>query len=110
MQEVFTYPWMNDKTVEAIMGTTEGLLKLSTPPSPTEKFIRCSILPNICDTIAKNERFYNEFAVFEEAQTYLDKDYVSNYDEKEKIPHYTKAVGGAFTGSANDIVIGRAHV
>ncbi|MBQ5326233.1 MAG: phenylalanine--tRNA ligase subunit beta [Oscillospiraceae bacterium] len=104
MQEVFTYPWMNDKTVEAIMGTTEGLLKLSTPPSPTEKFIRCSILPNICDTIAKNERFYNEFAVFEEAQTYLDKDYVSNYDEKEKIPHYTKAVGGAFTGSANDIV------
>ncbi|MBQ6850480.1 MAG: phenylalanine--tRNA ligase subunit beta [Oscillospiraceae bacterium] len=104
MQEVFTYPWMNDKTVEAIMGTTDGLLKLSTPPSPTEKFIRCSILPNICDTVAKNERFYTDFAVFEEAQTYLDRDYVSNYDEKEKIPHYTKAIGGAFTGNANDIV------
>ena len=104
MQEVFTYPWMNDRTAQAIMGTTDGLLKLSTPPSPTEKFIRCSILPNICDTVAKNERFYTDFAVFEEAQTYLDKDYVSNYDEKEKIPGYTKAIGGAFTGNANDIV------
>ncbi len=104
MQEVFTYPWMTDKTVEAVMGTTDGLLKLSTPPSPTEKFIKCSILPNICDTIAKNERFYSEFAVFEEAQIYLDKDYTSNYDEKEKIPYHTKAIGGAFTGNANDIV------
>jgi len=103
MQEVFTYPWMNDKTVEAIMGTTDGLLKLSTPPSPTEKFIRCSILPNICDTVAKNERFYSEFGVFEEAQIYLDKDYRSTYDEKEKIPYYTKAVGGAFAGNANDV-------
>ena len=104
MQEIFTYPWMTDKTVEAIMGTTDGLLKLSTPPSPTEKFIKCSILPNVCDAIAKNERFYSEFGIFEEAQTYLDKDYVNNYDEKEKIPHYTKAIGGAFTGNANDIV------
>ena len=104
MQEIFTYPWMTDKTVEAIMGTTDGLLKLSTPPSPTEKFIKCSILPNICDAVAKNERFYSDFAIFEEAQTYMDKDYVSKYDEKEKIPGYTKAIGGAFTGNANDIV------
>ncbi|MBQ3008056.1 MAG: phenylalanine--tRNA ligase subunit beta, partial [Oscillospiraceae bacterium] len=103
MQEVFTYPWMNDKTVEAVMGTTDGLLKLSTPPSPTEKFVRASILPNICDTVAKNERFYSEFGVFEEAQIYLDKDYTSTYDEKEKIPYYTKSIGGAFAGNANDV-------
>ena len=103
MQEVFTYPWMTDKTVEAIMGTTEGLLKISTPPSPTEKFIRASILPNICDTVAKNERFYSEFGVFEEAQIYQDRDYRSTYDEKEKLPWFTKAVGGAFAGNANDV-------
>ena len=56
MQEIFTYPWMTDKTVEAIMSTTDGLLKLSTPPSPTEKFIKCSILPNVCDAVAKVRR------------------------------------------------------
>ncbi len=103
MQEVFTYPWMTDKTAETIMGTTDALLKLSTPPSPTEKYVRSSILPNICDAVAKNERFYSEFAIFEEAQIYLDKDYRSTYDEKEKIPYFTKSVGGAFAGNANDV-------
>ncbi len=103
MQEVFTYPWMTDKTVEAIMGTTDGLLRLSTPPSPTEKFVRASILPNLCDAVAKNERFYSEFGIFEEAQIYQDRDYTSKYDEKEKIPYYTKSIGGAFAGNSADL-------
>ena len=103
MQEVFTYPWMTDKTVEAVLGTTENLLKLSTPPSPTEKFVKGSILPNICDAIVKNERFYSEFGIFEEAQIFQDRDYTSTYDEKEKIPYYTKSIGGAFAAVTSDV-------
>ena len=93
--DIDLYAHLAPKTVEAIMGTTDGLLKLSTPPSPTEKFIKCSILPNVCDAVAKNERFYSEFAIFEEAQTYMDKDYVSKYDEKEKIPGYGTVQNGS---------------
>ncbi len=103
MQEVFTYPWMTDKTVEAILGDTTKLLALSTPPSPTEKFVKASILPNICDAIAKNERFYSEFGIFEEAQIFQDRDYTSTYDEKEKIPYFTKSIGGAFAATTSDV-------
>ena len=103
MQEIFTYPWMKDKTVEAVLGSTDNLLQLATPPAPTEKYVRASMLPNICDAVAKNERFYSEFAIFEEAQIFADKDYVSEYNENEKIPGYTKSIGGAFAGDAKDL-------
>ena len=34
MQEIYTYPWVNDVYLNAIMQTTEGMLRLSTPPAP----------------------------------------------------------------------------
>ena len=36
MQEIFTYPWMTDQYVSAILQDTTGILSLSTPPSPDE--------------------------------------------------------------------------
>lgn len=33
MQEVYTYPWMNDVFVNAVLQSTDGVLKLSTPPA-----------------------------------------------------------------------------
>lgn len=104
MQEIFTYPWMKDKTVEAVLGNTDNLLQLATPPAPTEKFVKASMLPNIVDAVAKNERYYSEFGIFEEAQIFTDKEYVSPYNENEKLPSYTKAIGGAFAGDAKDLV------
>ena len=103
MQEIFSYPWMHDKTVGAVLGSTEGILKLSTPPSPTEKYIRSSLLPNLCDAVAKNERFYNEFAIFEDAQIFQDHDYTRKYDEREAIPYCEKNIAGAFVGNRNDV-------
>lgn len=103
MQEIFSYPWMHDKTVEAVLGSTDGILKLSTPPSPTEKYIRSSLLPNLCDAVAKNERFYNEFAIFEDAQIFQDHDYTRKYDEREAIPYCEKNIAGAFVGNRNDV-------
>ena len=47
LQEIFTYPWMDEQYVNAILQDTTGILSLSTPPSPTEKMIRSSLLPNL---------------------------------------------------------------
>ncbi len=102
MQEIFTYPWMSEEFVKAIMPTTDGILALSTPPSPEEKYIRCSLLPNICKAIVKNERNFEEFDIFEEAQIFLDSDYTSNYPG-EKLPAQHKHLGCAFVGSSDNI-------
>ena len=47
MQEIYTYPWVNDVYLNAIMQTTEGMLRLSTPPAPDLSYLRASLLPNI---------------------------------------------------------------
>jgi len=102
MQEIFTYPWMSDEFVNALIPSTDGILALATPPSPTEKYVRCSLLPNICKAIVKNERNFDAFDIFEEAQIFLDSDYTSDY-EGEKLPAQKKHLGCAFVGSSDNI-------
>ena len=103
MQEIFTYPWMTDTLVSAILENTDGVLALSTPPSPSEKYIRSTLLPNICKAIQKNERNFNEFAIFEEAQIFADRDYSSPYSEIEKLPYQRKHLGCAFVGKPENV-------
>jgi phenylalanyl-tRNA synthetase beta chain len=86
----------------------EGALKLSAPPSPDEKFLRTSLLPNICKAAAGNVRFFDEFAIFESAQVFLAGDFVSKYDSREKLPVQKRNVAGAFVGNDAEILFRRA--
>ena len=103
MQEIFTYPWMEESYVNAVLQSTEGILSLSTPPSPAERFVRSSLLPNLCKAVVKNERYFNEFSIFETAQVFRDENYTSPYDPHEKLPSQRKNVAGAFATTDKDI-------
>ena len=103
MQEVYTYPWMNDVYVNAVLGSTEGVLKLSTPPAPDLGCIRCSLLPNLCEAVMKNERYFNDFSIFEEAQVFFDRNYTSLYDETESLPEQRRHIGAALASSVKKI-------
>ena len=102
MQEIFTYPWMSDEFVNAILPSTDGVLSLSTPPSPTEKYIRSSLLPNLCRAIVKNERNFDEFDIFEEALIFRDADYTANYTN-EKLPAQERHLVCAFACKTEDV-------
>ena len=103
MQEIFTYPWMDELYVNAVLQSTEGILALSTPPSPAERFVRSSLLPNLCKAVVKNERYFDEFAIFETAQVFRDENYTTPYDPREKLPSQRKHVAGAFVCGGKDI-------
>ena len=103
MREIFTYPWMDDEYVNAVLQNTDGILKISTPPSPDESYIRSSLLPNIVKAVNKNLRYYTEFSIFECARVFFDRDYTSPYDETEKLPLQQKNFGGAFVGTYKNI-------
>ena len=103
MQEVYTYPWMNDVYVNAVLQNTDGILKLSTPPAPDLSCIRSSLLPNLCEAVAKNERYFNDFSIFEEAQVFFDRNYSSPYDEIEALPEQRRHIGAAFASSVKNI-------
>ena len=103
MQEIFTYPWMEESYVNAVLQSTDGILSLSTPPSPAERFVRSSLLPNLCKAVVKNERYFDEFSIFETAQVFRDENYTSPYDPREKLPSQRKNVAGAFASTDKDI-------
>jgi phenylalanyl-tRNA synthetase beta chain len=103
MQEIFTYPWMKDELVNAILGNTDGVLKLSTPPASDESFIRSSLLPNLCGAIVKNERYFTSFSLFEEAQIFKDEDYTSKYDSRELLPKQERHIAGAVCGESGNM-------
>ena len=103
MQEIYTYPWMNDTFVHAVLPNTDGILKLSTPPAPDLSYIRSSLLPNLCEAVVKNERYFHTFSIFEEAQVFFDRNYTNVYDETESLPEQRRHIGAAFASSEKDI-------
>ena len=103
MQEVYTYPWMNDVFMNAVLQSTEGVLRLSMPPAPDLSYIRSSLLPNLCEAVVKNERYFDDFAIFEEAQVFFDRNYSSPYDETESLPEQRRHIGAAFASSVKDV-------
>ena len=103
MQEIFSYPWMDEAYVSAVLQSTDGILALSTPPSPSERLIRSSLLPNLCKAVAKNERYYGDFAIYETAQVFRDEHYTAPYDPREKLPSQRKNVAGAFVSAGKDV-------
>ena len=103
MQEVFTYPWMKDQFANAIIADLSHTMKLSTPPAPDQALIRSSLLPNLCEAVAGNERYYNEFAIFEEAQVISDEEFTAPYDPRELLPKQRRCIAGAFVGSYKKI-------
>lgn len=102
MQEIFTYPWMTDEFVQAICPTEQGILSLATPPSPNEKYIRSTLLPNICRAIQKNERNFAEFDIFEEAMVFADTAYTEQY-KNEALPQQKRHLGCAFVGASDAV-------
>ena len=103
MQEIFTYPWMDELYVNAVLQSTDGILSLSTPPSPAERFVRSSLLPNLCKAVVKNERYFDEFSIYETAQVFRDENYTTPYDPREKLPSQRKHVAGAFVCGGKDV-------
>ena len=103
MREIFTYPWMDDEYVKAILQNTDNILKISTPPSPTESYVRSSLLPNIVKAVNKNLRYYTEFSIFESAKVFSAESFSTPYDPTEKLPVQSKHIGGAFVGTYKTI-------
>ena len=103
LQEVYTYPWMNDVFVNAVLQDTKGVLKLSTPPAPDLSFLRSSLLPNLCEAVVKNERYFGEFSIFEEAQVFFDEDYTSPYDATESLPKQRRHIAAAYASAGKSL-------
>jgi len=104
MQEVFTYPWMSDEFAHALGINVEETFRLSTPPSPTESYIRSSLLPNLCKAVVLNQKYFSDFSIFESAMVIRDRNYTTPYYDNEALPEQTRGLAGAFVCGNDDVV------
>ena len=95
--EIFTYPWIDDKYIKAAKIDTSKSIKLSTPPAPELAILRSSLIPGSLEAISKNLRYYDSFKIFEVAQVFVKGEYHET-SEEETLPIHNKLITGAIVG------------
>lgn len=95
--EIFTYPWIDEKYIKASKIDLESAVKLATPPAPELSILRSSLVPGMLESISKNLRYFNEFKLFEVTEVYEKGEY-SPSSEDEKLPVHKKMITGCIVG------------
>ena len=97
MNEIFTYPWIDEKFINAAGIDTEKSVRLATPPAPELGILRASLIPGMLEAIDKNSRNFDEFAMFEAAQVFEKGEYSPSTPD-EVLPVHRNLLTGTFSG------------
>lgn len=97
MNEIFTYPWIDERFINAAGIDTDKSVRLATPPAPELGILRSSLIPGMLDSIDKNSRYFDEFSMFEAAQVFEKGDYRPS-SEDEILPVHKNLLTGVFAG------------
>ncbi len=95
--EVFTYPWIDEKYIHAAKIDTEKSIRLATPPAPELGILRSSLIPGMLEAIDKNERYFDEFCIFENTQVFEKGEYHPSTEE-ETLPVHRNLISGIAAG------------
>ena len=95
--EIYTYPWIDIKYINAARINVDNAVKLATPPAPELKNLRTSLIPGMLEAISKNLRYFNEFKLFEMAQVFENGIYHESSDD-EVLPIHKKYLTGCIVG------------
>ncbi len=92
--EIISYPWIDEKYITASGLDKEKMVKLATPPSPEQAYLRSSLVPALLEATVKNLRYYNEFMIYEMTEVFEKGEYhESSLDET--LPIHKNYLSGA---------------
>ena len=97
MNEIFTYPWIDVKFINAAGIDTSRSIRLATPPAPELGYLRSSLIPGMLEAVDKNSRYFDEFSIFEAAQVFEKGEYRPSTEE-EVLPVHHNLLSGVFAG------------
>ena len=97
LNEIFTYPWIDEKYIKAARIDLSKCVRLATPPSPEQANLRSSLVPGMLEAINKNLRYYESFKMFEMAQVFEKGEYHPS-SEDETLPIHKKYLTGCSVG------------
>lgn len=97
LNEIFTYPWIDEKYIKAARIDLSKCVRLATPPSPEQVNLRSSLVPGMLEAINKNLRYYDSFKMFEMAQVF-EKGHYHPSSQDETLPIHKKYLTGCIIG------------
>lgn len=97
--EIFTYPWMDVKYIDAARIDKTKAVRLATPPAPELVNLRQSLIPGMMEATVKNLRYFDDFKIFEMAQCFEQGEYHESCEE-ETLPIHTKYLTGVLVGNS----------
>lgn len=95
--EIFTYPWIDIKYINAAGIDTSKEIKLATPPGETLENLRSSLIPGMLEKVVKNSKYFDNFRLFEIAQVFEEGEYHETTEE-ETLPIHKKYLTGCIVG------------
>ena len=104
LQEIFTYPWVDESYIKAAGDNPMDLLELAAPPSPETAHIRNSLIPGMLEAIEKNTRYFNEFKIFEMTQVFSKNEQFSPSATTEVLPLQEKHLAISLVGSEPEML------
>ncbi len=91
--EIFTYPWIDEKYIKAARINVLDCIQLETPPAPELKYLRSSLIPGMLEAVTKNLKYISSFKIFELAQVFEKGVYHPSTNE-ESLPIHKKYITG----------------
>ena len=95
--EIYTYPWIDEKYINAAKIDTTDAVRLATPPAPELAILRSSLIPGMLESVSKNLRYFDSFKLFENTEVYHKGEY-SPSSEDEILPVQNMCLTGCVVG------------
>ena len=95
--EIYTYPWIDIKYINASKLDISKSVRLATPPAPELACLRLSLIPGMLEAISKNLRYYDTFKMFEISEVFEKGEYHESTME-ETLPIHKNYLAGSIVG------------
>lgn len=93
--EIYTYPWIDIKYINATKIDVSNAVRLATPPAPELANLRMSLVPGMLEAIAKNLRYNETFRLFEMAQVFEKGEYHESTNDETLPIHKNYLIGAS---------------
>ena len=97
MQEIVSYPWVEDRFLDA--AGSEPPLALATPPSPETRRLQSTLVPQLLSAVKSNLRFFQAFRLFEVARVFPAAALELPHEGGEMLPPQPKHAAAALVAS-----------
>lgn len=109
LQEVLTYPWIEDRYVTAAgYNPAAAPLQLAAPPAPDQATLRMSLVPGLLKAIESNIRWQTAFRIFEAGKVFPDATRASIDDPRETLPPQVRRIAAAWVGDDAEMLFREA--